>query len=77
MRLYLLQVQAYYGFQPLTAYLSVNYLDRFLCSRRLPVRFFREKIIICVNYFEDSRCSWRDASDRHFFLVTFNGSNYI
>uniref|UniRef100_A0A9I9D2H7 B-like cyclin n=1 Tax=Cucumis melo TaxID=3656 RepID=A0A9I9D2H7_CUCME len=29
-------VQAYYGFQPLTAYLSVNYLDRFLCSRRLP-----------------------------------------
>lgn len=34
-----LQVQAYYNFQPLTAYLSVNYLDRFLYSRRLPVRF--------------------------------------
>ncbi|GMP58078.1 hypothetical protein CsSME_00021882 [Camellia sinensis var. sinensis] len=30
------QVQAYYGFQPLTAYLSVNYLDRFMYSRRLP-----------------------------------------
>ncbi|CAL5338364.1 unnamed protein product [Camellia sinensis] len=29
-------VQAYYGFQPLTAYLSVNYLDRFMYSRRLP-----------------------------------------
>ncbi|CAL5349968.1 unnamed protein product [Camellia sinensis] len=29
-------VQAYYGFQPLTAYLSVNYLDRYLYSRRLP-----------------------------------------
>ncbi|XP_022956350.1 cyclin-D1-1-like isoform X1 [Cucurbita moschata] len=33
---WILKVQAYYGFQPLTAYLSVNYLDRFLCSRRLP-----------------------------------------
>lgn len=32
------QVQAYYAFQPLTAYLSVNYLDRFLDSRDLPVR---------------------------------------
>ncbi|XP_021651370.1 cyclin-D1-1 isoform X1 [Hevea brasiliensis] len=30
------QVQAYYRFQPLTAYLSVNYLDRFLYSRPLP-----------------------------------------
>ncbi|KAJ6726087.1 CYCLIN-D1-1 [Salix purpurea] len=29
-------LHAYYGFQPLTAYLSVNYLDRFLYSRRLP-----------------------------------------
>ncbi|XP_022942605.1 cyclin-D1-1-like [Cucurbita moschata] len=33
---WILKVQVYYGFQPLTAYLSVNYLDRFLCSRRLP-----------------------------------------
>ncbi|KAJ8773861.1 hypothetical protein K2173_008324 [Erythroxylum novogranatense] len=35
---WILKVQAYYRFQPLTAYLSVNYLDRFLCSRsrRLP-----------------------------------------
>uniref|UniRef100_A0A2P2JLW9 B-like cyclin n=1 Tax=Rhizophora mucronata TaxID=61149 RepID=A0A2P2JLW9_RHIMU len=32
-----LQVQAYYRFQPLTAYLSVNYFDRFLYSRRLPL----------------------------------------
>ncbi|CAN6938021.1 unnamed protein product [Brassica oleracea var. botrytis] len=31
-----LQVQAYYSFQPLTAYLAVNYMDRFLCARRLP-----------------------------------------
>ncbi|BAT99585.1 hypothetical protein VIGAN_10104300 [Vigna angularis var. angularis] len=30
------QVQAYYAFQPLTAYLSVNYMDRFLNSRPLP-----------------------------------------
>lgn len=36
--LFYLQVQTYYGFQPLTAYLSVNYLDRFLDSRRLPVK---------------------------------------
>ena len=60
---FVLQVQAYYGFQPLTAYLSVNYLDRFLCSRRLPVRFFSEKKNYCVNYFEDSGCSSRDSSD--------------
>uniref|UniRef100_A0A2P2JLY1 B-like cyclin n=1 Tax=Rhizophora mucronata TaxID=61149 RepID=A0A2P2JLY1_RHIMU len=33
---WILKVQAYYRFQPLTAYLSVNYLDRFLYSRRLP-----------------------------------------
>ncbi|XP_059648974.1 cyclin-D1-1-like [Cornus florida] len=33
---WILKVQAYYGFQPLTAYLSVNYLDRFLYSHRLP-----------------------------------------
>ncbi|CAL0314039.1 unnamed protein product [Lupinus luteus] len=31
---WILKVQAYYGFQPLTAYLSVNYMDRFLNSRR-------------------------------------------
>lgn len=36
--LFYLQVQTYYGFQPLTAYLTVNYLDRFLDSRRLPVK---------------------------------------
>ncbi|KAK8987629.1 hypothetical protein V6N11_027374 [Hibiscus sabdariffa] len=30
------EVQAFYNLQPLTAYLSVNYLDRFLYSRRLP-----------------------------------------
>ncbi|KAF2564607.1 hypothetical protein F2Q70_00015827, partial [Brassica cretica] len=29
-------VQAYYKFQPLTAYLAVNYMDRFLYARRLP-----------------------------------------
>ncbi|KAL0664667.1 hypothetical protein Bca4012_101505 [Brassica carinata] len=28
-------VQAYYSFQPLTAYLAVNYMDRFLYARRL------------------------------------------
>uniref|UniRef100_A0A7N0U3J9 Cyclin N-terminal domain-containing protein n=1 Tax=Kalanchoe fedtschenkoi TaxID=63787 RepID=A0A7N0U3J9_KALFE len=35
---WILKVQTYYGFQPLTAYLAVNYLDRFLYSRRLPVK---------------------------------------
>ncbi|WZZ68569.1 hypothetical protein YC2023_079939 [Brassica napus] len=29
-------VQAFYSFQPLTAYLAVNYMDRFLYARRLP-----------------------------------------
>ncbi|KAI8528388.1 hypothetical protein RHMOL_Rhmol12G0145000 [Rhododendron molle] len=33
---WILQVQAYFGFQALTAYLAVNYFDRFLYSRRLP-----------------------------------------
>ncbi|CAL0311925.1 unnamed protein product [Lupinus luteus] len=33
---WILKVQSYYGFQPLTAYLSVNYMDRFLNSRQLP-----------------------------------------
>ncbi|KAL5552953.1 hypothetical protein UlMin_040354 [Ulmus minor] len=33
---WILKVHSYYGFQPLTAYLSVNYLDRYLYSRRLP-----------------------------------------
>eukprot|EP00257_Ricinus_communis_P022487 XP_015582229.1 cyclin-D1-1 [Ricinus communis] len=33
---WILKVQTYYRFQPLTAYLSVNYLDRFLYSRSLP-----------------------------------------
>ncbi|KAK4741357.1 hypothetical protein SAY87_024945 [Trapa incisa] len=33
---WILKVQAYYGFHPLTAYLAVNYLDRFLYSRSLP-----------------------------------------
>ncbi|XWS22549.1 hypothetical protein CRYUN_Cryun29cG0046200 [Craigia yunnanensis] len=33
---WILKVQAFYNFQPLTAYLSVNYLDRFLYSRRSP-----------------------------------------
>ncbi|KAE8698893.1 Cyclin-D1-1 [Hibiscus syriacus] len=33
---WILKVQAFYNFGPLTAYLSVNYLDRFWYSRRLP-----------------------------------------
>ncbi|XP_042496440.1 cyclin-D1-1-like isoform X1 [Macadamia integrifolia] len=33
---WILKVHAFYRFQPLTAYLSVNYMDRFLSSRRLP-----------------------------------------
>ncbi|KAL1215337.1 Cyclin-D1-1 [Cardamine amara subsp. amara] len=33
---WILKVQAYYNFQPLTAYLAVNYMDRFLYARRLP-----------------------------------------
>ncbi|KAK9050958.1 hypothetical protein SSX86_027583 [Deinandra increscens subsp. villosa] len=34
---WILKVQRFYGFQPLTAYLSVNYLDRFIYCRGLPV----------------------------------------
>ncbi|CAI9785179.1 unnamed protein product [Fraxinus pennsylvanica] len=33
---WILKVQRFYGFQPLTAFLSVNYFDRFLYSRQLP-----------------------------------------
>lgn len=32
------QVHAHHNFGPLTAYLSINYLDRFLSSYELPVR---------------------------------------
>ncbi|CAN6204363.1 unnamed protein product [Urochloa humidicola] len=34
--LWILKVQEYYGFLPLTAYLAVNYMDRFLSLHRLP-----------------------------------------
>ncbi|KAL8230068.1 hypothetical protein R6Q57_014968 [Mikania cordata] len=34
---WILKVQQFYGFQPLTAYLSVNYLDRFIYCRGFPV----------------------------------------
>ncbi|KAL6846632.1 hypothetical protein ACP4OV_024080 [Aristida adscensionis] len=33
---WVLKVQEYYGFLPLTAYLAVNYMDRFLSLHRLP-----------------------------------------
>ncbi|XP_066394225.1 cyclin-D2-1-like isoform X1 [Miscanthus floridulus] len=33
---WILKVQEYYGFVPLTAYLAVNYMDRFLSLHRLP-----------------------------------------
>ncbi|KAL3636320.1 hypothetical protein CASFOL_020867 [Castilleja foliolosa] len=33
---WIIKVQQHYGFQPLTAYLSVNYFDRFLLSHHLP-----------------------------------------
>ncbi|KAG2321579.1 hypothetical protein Bca52824_014792 [Brassica carinata] len=33
---WILKASAYYSFQPLTAYLAVNYMDRFLYARRLP-----------------------------------------
>ncbi|XP_058776846.1 cyclin-D1-1-like isoform X1 [Vicia villosa] len=33
---WILKVQAFFSFQPLTAYLAVNYMDRFLNSRQLP-----------------------------------------
>ncbi|XP_030447980.1 cyclin-D1-1 [Syzygium oleosum] len=33
---WILKVHAFYGFRPLTAYLSVNYIDRFLYSSSLP-----------------------------------------
>lgn len=37
----LVQVYTYYNFRPLTAYLAVNYLDRFLSRYELPVRTTR------------------------------------
>ncbi|KAI7757288.1 hypothetical protein M8C21_019199 [Ambrosia artemisiifolia] len=43
---WILKVQRFYGFQPLTAYLSVNYLDRFIYSRGFPVVY---SLIIIVN----------------------------
>ena len=40
------QVQSHYNFGPLCAYLSVNYLDRFLSAYELPVRILQ----IWLNY---------------------------
>ncbi|XP_047330905.1 cyclin-D1-1-like [Impatiens glandulifera] len=34
---WIVKVRSHYGFQPLTAYLSINYLDRFLHSRNLSI----------------------------------------
>lgn len=55
------QVQEYYGFLPLTAYLAVNYMDRFLSLHRLPVSsppataaiaalIFRYMLLLLNNY---------------------------
>ncbi|XP_021908056.1 cyclin-D1-1-like [Carica papaya] len=33
---WMFEVHSYYGFKPETIYLSVNYLNRFLCSKTLP-----------------------------------------
>ncbi|THG14823.1 hypothetical protein TEA_018678 [Camellia sinensis var. sinensis] len=39
---WMLKVHGYYNFRDETAYLSVNYLDRFLCSHALPYRSAQE-----------------------------------
>eukprot|EP00249_Psilotum_nudum_P005242 c18694_g3_i2 orf=481-927(+) len=41
---WILKVQAHYNFGPLTAALSVNYLDRFLSRHQLPVCMFGDLI---------------------------------
>ncbi|CAM8878481.1 unnamed protein product [Rhodiola kirilowii] len=34
---WIVKVAAFYGFQPLTTYLSISYLDRFLSARQFPI----------------------------------------
>ncbi|KAI4382583.1 hypothetical protein MLD38_008530 [Melastoma candidum] len=42
---WILKVHALYKFRPLTAYLSVNYLDRFLHSRSLPSEVWQMQLL--------------------------------
>ncbi|XP_031741886.1 cyclin-D1-1 isoform X2 [Cucumis sativus] len=72
---WILKVQAYYGFQPLTAYLSVNYLDRFLCSRRLPVEgakyIFEPRTICRMELLVLRVLDWRLRSVTPFNFIAF------
>lgn len=45
------QVHAHFGFGPLCAYLSINYLDRFLSVYELPVSWGLNKIVVSVLIF--------------------------
>jgi cyclin D1/2/4 len=44
----ILQVYTYYSFRPLTAYLAVNYLDRFLSRYELPVRISQKTFLVTL-----------------------------
>ncbi|KAG2702129.1 hypothetical protein I3760_06G076000 [Carya illinoinensis] len=61
---WILKVQAYYNFQPLTTYLSVNYLDRFLYSRRSP-HVGTRPFVICATPPYMARTNYADGIFNH------------
>ncbi|XXG63303.1 hypothetical protein AAC387_Pa05g1532 [Persea americana] len=72
---WILKVHAYYRFQPLTAYLSVNYMDRFLSWHRLPVegaRFiFEPRTILRMELLVLNALKWRLRSITPFTFIEF------
>ncbi|XP_042496441.1 cyclin-D1-1-like isoform X2 [Macadamia integrifolia] len=72
---WILKVHAFYRFQPLTAYLSVNYMDRFLSSRRLPIEdakfIFEPKTIRRMELLVLGALNWRLRSITPFDFITF------
>ncbi|GJN34100.1 hypothetical protein PR202_gb22739 [Eleusine coracana subsp. coracana] len=72
---WILKVQAYYGFLPLTAYLAVNYMDRFLSLHRLPVDgtsyIFDPQTIVRMELLVLTALNWRLRSVTPFTFIDF------
>lgn len=54
-----LQVYTYYNFSSVTAYLAVNYLDRFLSQYELPVRIKKIVFVIISRCGQCCPCSYK------------------
>ncbi|GJM98907.1 hypothetical protein PR202_ga15959 [Eleusine coracana subsp. coracana] len=72
---WILKVRAYYGFLPLTAYLAVNYMDRFLSLHHLPVDgtsyIFDPQTIVRMELLVLTALNWRLRSVTPFTFIDF------